>query len=254
MKKRILWLRYLFIFLVFASASVAYAQEITVTGKVKDAADGSSIPGATVVVKNTTTGAVTDIDGKYTIKVQSGAILVFSYVGYQTQEVPVAGHQVIDISLEASVTSLNELVVIGYGTVKKQDATGSVSAVDRKDFNQGAISTPQQLLIGKVAGVQITTIGGAPGSDAVIRISGGASLKASNDPLIVIDGIPIDNDATSGARSTFGMINPDEIETYTVLKDASATAIYGFRASNGVIMITTKKGKAGTGGTNKFMH
>ena len=254
MKKRILWLRYLFIFLVFASASVAYAQEITVTGKVKDAADGSSIPGATVVVKNTTTGAVTDIDGKYTIKVQPGAILVFSYVGYQTQEVPVAGQQVIDISLAASVTSLNELVVIGYGTVKKQDATGSVSAIDRKDFNQGAISTPQQLLIGKVAGVQITTIGGAPGADAVIRIRGGASLKASNDPLIVIDGVPIDNDATSGARSTFGMINPDEIETYTVLKDASATAIYGFRASNGVIMITTKKGKAGTGGTNKFMH
>lgn len=254
MKKRILWLRYLFIFLVFASASVAYAQEITVTGKVKDAADGSSIPGATVVVKNTTTGAVTDIDGKYTIKVQPGAILVFSYVGYQTQEVPVAGHQVIDISLEASVTSLNELVVIGYGTVKKQDATGSVSAIDRKDFNQGAIQSPQQLVIGKIAGVQVTTLGGAPGGDAIIRIRGGASINASNDPLVVIDGVPIDNSATSGARGSLSMINPDDIETYTVLKDASATAIYGSRASNGVIIITTKTGKATVGGSKKFLH
>jgi iron complex outermembrane receptor protein len=254
MKKRILWLRYLFIFLAFASASVAYAQEITVTGKVKDAADGSSIPGATVVVKNTTTGAVTDIDGKYTIKVQPGAILVFSYVGYQTQEVPVAGQQVINISLAASVTSLNELVVIGYGTVKKQDATGSVSAIDRKDFNQGAIQSPQQLVIGKIAGVQVTTLGGAPGGDAVIRIRGGASINASNDPLVVIDGVPIDNSGTSGARGSLSMINPDDIETYTVLKDASATAIYGSRASNGVIIITTKTGKPSTGGTKKFVH
>jgi iron complex outermembrane receptor protein len=144
MKKRILWLRYLFIFLAFASASVAYAQEITVTGKVKDAADGSAIPGATVLVKGTTTGTVTDIDGKYSIQVQSVAILVFSYMGYQTQEISVAGKQVIDVSLAASVTSLNELVVIGYGQVKKQDLTGAVTAVDRKDFDQGAISSPQE--------------------------------------------------------------------------------------------------------------
>ncbi|MGA2822950.1 MAG: TonB-dependent receptor [Bacteroidales bacterium] len=255
MKKRILWLRYLFIFLAFASASVAYAQEITVTGKVKDAADGSSIPGAAIVVKSTTIGTVTDIDGNYTIKVQPGAILVFSYMGYQTQEVPVAGKQVINISLVASVTSLNEVVVIGYGTVKKQDATGSVSAINNKDFNQGAIASPQQLVIGKIAGVQVTTLGGAPGGDAVIRIRGGASINASNDPLVVIDGVPIDNSATSGARGSLSMINPDDIETYTVLKDASATAIYGSRASNGVIIITTKKGKAvAAGGTKKFVH
>jgi len=256
MKKRILWLRYLFIFLAFASASVVYAQEITVTGKVKDAADGSSIPGVTIVVKGTTTGTISDIDGNYTIKVQPGAILVFSYMGYQTQEVPVAGKLVINISLAASVTSLNEVVVIGYGTVKKQDATGSVSAIDSKDFNQGAISSPQQLIVGKIAGVQVTTLGGAPGGDAVIRIRGNVSINGNNDPLVVIDGVPIDNDATSGARGSLSMINPDDIETYTVLKDASATAIYGSRASKGVIIITTKKGKAtaGTGTAKKFVH
>jgi TonB-linked SusC/RagA family outer membrane protein len=253
MKKRILWLRYLFIFLAFAFASVAYAQEITVTGKVKDAADGNSIPGATVLVKGTTTGTVTDIDGKYSIKGQPVAILVFSYMGYQTQEISVAGKQVIDVSLAASVTSLNELVVIGYGQVKKQDATGAVSTIDQKDFNQGSITSPQELIIGKIAGVQVTTLGGAPGGDAVIRIRGENSISGSNDPLIVIDGVPVDNDATSGARGNLSMINPDDIETYTVLKDASATAIYGSRASNGVILITTKKGKA-AGGTTKFTH
>jgi iron complex outermembrane receptor protein len=252
MKKRILWLRYLFIFLAIASASIAYAQEITVTGKVKDAADGSTIPGTTVIVKGTTTGTVTDIDGNYSIKIQSGGTLVFSFMGYQTQEIPVAGKQVINVSLAASVTSLNEVVVIGYGQVKKSDATGAVSAIDQKDFNQGAISSPQELIIGKIAGVEVTTLGGAPGGDAVIRIRGENSLNASNDPLIVIDGVPVDNDATSGSRGNLSMINPDDIETYTVLKDASATAIYGSRASNGVILITTKKGKAT--GTTKFTH
>jgi iron complex outermembrane receptor protein len=175
-------------------------------------------------------------------------------MGYQTQEIPVAGKLVIDITMAASVTSLNELVVIGYGTVKKQDATGSVSAIDQKDFNKGAIASPQQLLIGKIAGVQVTTLGGAPGGDAVIRIRGGASINATNDPLVVIDGVPIDNAATSGARGSLSMINPDDIETYTVLKDASATAIYGSRASNGVIIISTKKSKPSAGGTKKLIH
>ena len=132
MKKRILWLRYLFIFLAIAFASIAYAQEITVTGKVKDAADGSSIPGVTIMVKGTTTGTVTDIDGKYSIKVKTGAILAFSFMGYQTQEIPVAGKQVIDVTLAASVTSLNEVVVIGYGSVRKKDLTGSVATVTAK--------------------------------------------------------------------------------------------------------------------------
>ncbi len=245
MKKRILWLRFLLLLFAFVSASAVYAQEFSVGGKVTDATDGSSIPGVTVVIKNTTMGTVTDIDGNYSIKVKPGDVLVYSYVGYQTQERAFTGDKKIDIVLAASVSSLNEIVVIGYGTVKKQDATGSVTAIDKKSFNQGLISSPQQLIVGKIPGVQVTTLGGAPGGDAVIRIRGGSSLNASNDPLIVIDGVPIDNTSTSGARGTLSMLNPDDIETYTVLKDASATAIYGSRASNGVIIITTKKGTAG---------
>ena len=245
MKKRVLWLRYLFLFFAFAQAIVVYAQEMTVTGTVTDAADGSTIPGATIVVKGTTVGTVTDVDGKYSIKVKSGDVLVISYVGYTTQEIAVTNQKTIDVVLSAGVKSLNEVVVIGYGTVKKGDATGSVSAIDKKDFNQGSITSPQQLIVGKIPGVTVTTTGGAPGGDAVIRIRGGSSINASNDPLIVIDGVPMDNKATSGSRGTLGMLNPDDIETTTVLKDASATAIYGSRASNGVILITTKKGKVG---------
>ena len=246
MKKRVLWLRYLVIFLALAAASVGYAQEVALTGVVTDASDGSSIPGVTVVVKGTTTGAVTDIDGKYSLKVKQGAVLVFSYVGYETKEVAFAGQSTINLSLATGVKSLNELVVIGYGTVKRQDATGSVATLGEKDFNQGSISSPQQAIIGKIPGVQVTTLGGAPGGDAVIRIRGGSSINATNDPLVVIDGVPIDNAGTSGARGSLSMLNPDDIATYVVLKDASATAIYGSRASNGVIIITTKKGNAGS--------
>jgi iron complex outermembrane receptor protein len=246
MKKRVLWLRYLILFFALASASAIYAQELAITGKVTDATDGSSIPGVTVVVKNTTTGTVTDVDGNFSVKVKMGAVLVFSYVGYVTQEITITSQKNVNVSLEVGTKSLNEVVVIGYGTVKKQDATGSVSAIDKKDFNQGAISSPQQLIIGKIAGVQVTTTGGAPGGDAIIRIRGGSSINANNDPLLVVDGVAIDNASTSGARSTLGMLNPDDIETYTILKDASATAIYGSRASNGVIIITTKKGIPGS--------
>jgi iron complex outermembrane receptor protein len=148
--------------------------------------------------------------------------------------------------MSVNVTSLQELVVIGYGTVKKSDATGSVTAISSKDFNKGVISAPQDLLVGKTAGVVITTAGGAPGSGATIRIRGGSSLNASNDPLIIIDGVPIDNNGVSGSSNFLNFVNPNDIETFTVLKDASATAIYGSRASNGVIIITTKKGKVGT--------
>jgi iron complex outermembrane receptor protein len=246
MKKRALWLRYLVLFLAFASASVGYAQEVALTGVVTDASDGSTIPGVTVVIKGTTTGTVTDIDGKYSLKVKSGDAIVFSYVGYTSQEVAYAGQKTLDISLATGVKSLNELVVIGYGSVKKQDATGSVATLGEKDFNQGRITSPQQAIIGKIPGVQVTTVGGTPGGDAVIRIRGGSSLTASNDPLIVVDGVPIDNAGTSGARGSLSMLNPDDIATYVVLKDASATAIYGSRASNGVIIITTKKGTAGS--------
>jgi TonB-dependent starch-binding outer membrane protein SusC len=246
MKKRVLWLRFLFLLVALVSASVIYAQEVTVNGKVTDAADGSSIPGVTIVVKNTTRGTVTDIDGNYIIKVSPGDVLVFSYVGYQSQEKTFAGEKKINVVLATAVSSLNEVVVIGYGSVKKSDATGSVTAIDKKSFNQGNIASPQQLIIGKIPGVQVTTLGGAPGGDAVIRIRGGSSLNASNDPLVVIDGVPVDNTATAGARGSLSMINPDDIDTYTVLKDASATAIYGSRASNGVIIITTKKGVPGS--------
>ncbi|MDP4281502.1 MAG: TonB-dependent receptor [Bacteroidota bacterium] len=245
MKKRLLWLRFLLLLLAVFGISMSYAQEISLSGRVTDAADGSTIPGVTIVVKNTTIGTVTDINGKYTLKVNPGAVLVFSYVGYQTQEITISNQRVLDVVLSSAVKSLSEVVVIGYGQVKKGDATGSVSAIDKKDFNQGNIASPQQQMIGKIPGVTITTVGGAPGGDAVIRIRGGSSINASNDPLIVIDGVPTDNSTTSGSRGTLGMLNPNDIESYVVLKDASATAIYGSRASNGVIIITTKKGKAG---------
>ncbi|MCD6202314.1 MAG: TonB-dependent receptor [Bacteroidales bacterium] len=226
-------------------SGLLYAQEIAVKGKVTDASDGSPIPGVNVVVKGTTIGTVTDAEGNYSLSVQKGATLVFSFVGYTTQEVQVNNQTVINVSLQFSEVTLKEVVAIGYGTVKKEDATGSVAAVTSEDFNRGAITSPQDLVSGKIAGVQITNAGGAPGTGAMIRIRGGSSLSASNDPLIVIDGVPIDNEGVSGMRNPLNTINPDDIETFTVLKDASATAIYGSRASNGVILITTKKGKKG---------
>jgi len=225
--------------------STAMAQSGTVQGTIVDASDGSPLPGATVQVKGTSSGTVTDINGKYSIQVNGTAILIFSYVGYQTQEISVKPNTTVNIKLKPSAANLNELVVIGYGTVKKKDATGSVTAISSKSFNKGAITTPTDLLSGKVAGVQITTNGGAPGSGATIRIRGGSSLSASNDPLIVVDGVPLSNSGIAGMRNPLNSINPADIATFTVLKDASATAIYGSRASNGVIIITTKKGRVG---------
>jgi len=225
--------------------STAMAQNGTVQGTIVDATDGSPLPGATVQVKGTTSGTVTGIDGKYSIQVNGNAILVYSYVGYQTQEVSVQPNTTVNVKLKPTAANLNELVVIGYGVEKKKDATGSVTAISSKKFNKGAITSPADLLAGKVAGVQITNNGGAPGSGATIRIRGGSSLSASNDPLIVVDGVPLDNNGIAGMRNPLNSINPEDIATFTVLKDASATAIYGSRASNGVIIITTKKGKAG---------
>ncbi len=157
----------------------------------------------------------------------------------------VGNQTVVNVALQTDVQALDEVVVIGYGTVKKSDRTGSVTAVSSKDFNKGAITSAQDLLVGKTAGVVITTPGGAPGSGATIRIRGGSSLNASNDPLIIVDGVPISNNNVSGSSNILSFVNPNDIETFTILKDASATAIYGSRASNGVILITTKKGKAG---------
>ncbi len=244
MKKHLIILRPLFLLLPFLFVFHAYGQEVTVTGKVTDASDGSIMPFVTVAVLNTSIGTVTDMNGFYSIKVNRGSVLSFSFIGYYTQEVLIQDQTNIDIALVSSTTALDEIVVIGYGVVKKSDATGSISTVSSKDFNRGAITTPQELLMGKTAGVVITSSGGAPGSGSTIRIRGGSSLNASNDPLIIIDGVPIDNKNVAGSSNLLSMINPNDIESFTVLKDASATAIYGSRASNGVIIITTKKAAA----------
>ncbi|MDP6922837.1 MAG: SusC/RagA family TonB-linked outer membrane protein, partial [Lutibacter sp.] len=191
----------------------------------------------------TTTGTTTDFDGNYRLEnVQTGDVLVFSFIGYQTREISIGNDQTVDISLKESTEALDEVVIVGYGTTTVKDATGSVSSIKADDLNKGGVVSPDQLLSGKVAGVTITSSGGAPGTGSVIRIRGGASLNASNDPLFIVDGVPVDKSGVSGMRNPLNTINPNDIESYTILKDASATAIYGSRASNGVIIITTKKG------------
>ncbi len=227
-------------------SSVVFGQQVKVSGTVTDATDGSALPGVNVQIKGTFTGAATDLDGKYSITANTGDVLVFSFIGYLAQEVTVGSEQDINIALAQDVQALEEVVVIGYGTVKKGDATGSVSAISSEDFNKGAITSAQDLLVGKSAGVVISNSGGAPGSGATIRIRGGSSLNASNDPLIIIDGVPISNSNVSGSSNFLSFLNPNDIETFTVLKDASSAAIYGSRASNGVILITTKKGSLGS--------
>jgi iron complex outermembrane receptor protein len=245
MKKRLFTLLSL-LFLGILVTGVLNAQGIRITGKVTDAADGSALVGVTLQEKGTTNGIITDGTGSFTMTVAPTATLVASYMGYTQQEIPVNNQTSFKIVMEVANLRLQEVVVIGYGTVKKSDATGSVASVSSKDFNKGAITSPQDLLVGKSAGVVITTSGGAPGSGSTIRVRGGSSLNASNDPLIIIDGIPIDNNDVSGSSNFLSFINPNDIETFTILKDASATAIYGSRASNGVILITTKKGKVGS--------
>lgn len=242
MKKHFTLLKVLLLCLVWAITLPGYAQEMKVSGKVTDASDGKTLPGVTVAVKGSTSGTITDIDGNYSIGVKKGATLAFTFIGYTSQEIVVAGQSTIDVELAPSVTALDEVVIIGYGSVKKKDATGSVSVVGSKDFNKGAITSVQELMTGKAPGVVITSEGGAPGAGQTIRIRGGSSMSTSNDPLIVIDGVPVDNGTISGTSNILGMVNPNDIESFTVLKDASATAIYGSRASNGVILITTKKG------------
>ncbi len=247
MKQRIcpLWKTFL-LFLMFLPFQL-FGQVNTITGTVTDEASGNPLPGVTIIVKGTTIGTISDINGSYSINASSDQTLVFSFIGFAKVEMPVGVNLEINAQLSEESTELDELVVIGYGTVKKSDATGSISSVSSKDFNKGAITSAQDLLVGKSAGVVITTSGGAPGSGATIRIRGGSSLNASNDPLMIIDGVPIDNNNVGGSANILSFINPNDIETMTVLKDASATAIYGSRASNGVIIITTKKGKVGSG-------
>ena len=232
------------VLVVFASTYFASAQTRSISGKVVDSADGSGLPGVNILEKGTSNGAVTDIDGKFNMNVGDNATLVLSFVGYITEEIVVGNQSSFNVELVPDLQTLSEVIVIGYGEVKKDDATGSVTAISSEDFNQGAITTPQELLAGKAAGVVITSDGGAAGTSSKIRIRGGSSLRANNDPLIVVDGIPLESSGIAGMANPLSTINPNDIETFTVLKDASATAIYGSRASNGVIIITTKKGSA----------
>lgn len=229
--------------LAFGLPLAAAAQNArTVSGTVSDEI-GEPLIGASVTVPGHQGGVTTDIDGNYRIAIPAGATkIAFSYVGYNPKEVEITS-DVINVSLVPSSEALQEMVVIGYGTQKKEDLTGSVSTISEKDFNQGVISSPEELINGKIAGVQITSGGGSPNSGSTIRVRGGASLNASNDPLIVLDGVPMEvGGGVEGAGNFLSLINPNDIETMTILKDASSTAIYGSRASNGVIIITTKKG------------
>jgi TonB-dependent starch-binding outer membrane protein SusC len=235
----------LLLFSFALAALLCVAQERVVTGKVTGADDGQPVPGANILVKGTTQGTSTNANGEFSISVGNNAVLVISYIGYATQEVTVGEQTVLSISLTTDITSLSEIVVIGYGSVEKKDLTGSVVSVNSSTFNKGVMISPTDLIMGKVAGVQVTAASGAPGSGSQIRIRGGSSINANNDPLIVIDGFPLDNNGIAGSANRLSFINPNDIETFTVLKDASATAIYGSRASNGVIIITTKKGASG---------
>lgn len=229
--------------LVMCFSFPALAQKITVTGTVIDP-EGEPLIGASVVVQGETMGAATDIDGHYTISAPANGTLVFSYVGYDTKEIAINGRETIDVQMTENSVMLGEVVAIGYGTVKKSDATGSVSVVKPDEIEAGLATSVQDMLVGQTPGVVVTTSGGPEGS-GTIRIRGGSSLNASNDPLIVVDGVPLSNDGVQGMGNSLSMIAPDNIESMTILKDASATAIYGSRASNGVIIITTKKGLKG---------
>lgn len=209
---------------------------------------GQPVIGATVLEKGTTNGLSTDIDGNYTLKVSSAdAIVEISCIGYKTVTF-VAKTNPAKTVIQEDAMYLDDVVVIGYGTVKKSDMTGSVTAINAEEVNRGAVTSPSSMLLGKVSGLNITPANGQPGSSSTIRIRGAASLTASNDPLIVIDGVPVTKDGGAGMGDPLATVNPNDIESYSVLKDASATAIYGSRASNGVIIITTKKG------TGKGIH
>ncbi len=222
--------------------SVGAFAQISVKGHVKDA-QGEPIIGATVRVVGTQTATITDFDGNFALNAKQGADITISYVGYQDATVKAAPN--VEVTLQEDAAVLNEVVVIGYGQVKKSDLTGSVTALKPDSKNKGLVVNPQDMLSGKVAGVNITSNDGTPGGGAQIRIRGGSSLNASNDPLIVIDGVAMDNAGVKGLSNPLSMINPQDIESFNVLKDASATAIYGSRGSNGVIIITTKKGRKG---------
>lgn len=233
MQKFILFLAFLIPIGMFAQTKV--------TGVVTEKATGTPLLGVNVIVKGTTNGTTTDFDGNYQVSVSNGQTIVFSYIGFKSQEVLYTGQATVNVALEEDASKLDEVVVVGYGSAVKKDVTGSVESVSSDDFNTGAIVSPEQLIAGKTAGVQVTPPSGAPGSGSAIKIRGGvSSLAANSNPLIVVDGVPLDPGGGS-----LNYINPNDIESFTVLKDASAASIYGSRATGGVILITTKTGKSG---------
>ncbi|MDE5634361.1 MAG: TonB-dependent receptor plug domain-containing protein, partial [Muribaculaceae bacterium] len=236
--------KFLFLVVGLLCAIGASAQSITVSGVVTDP-EGEPLIGASILVEGTSTGTATNIDGEFTVSCAPSATLVVSYVGMQTQRVPVADRTTVNVQMSDGGVQLNEVVAIGYGAVKKSDATGSVAVIKPDDIEAGIATSTQDLLVGASPGLVVTSDGGNPAGGATIRIRGGSSLSANNNPLIVIDGVPQTDQGTAGGTNALTMINPSNIESMTVLKDASATAIYGSRASNGVIIITTKKGTAG---------
>jgi len=220
------------------------AQSKTVNGTVTDASIGETLPGTSIMIKGTSNGTTTDLDGNFKLEATAEDVLVVSFIGYKSQEIEVGNRTTINISLALDVAQLSEVVVVGYGTQEEKDVTGVVSTVDEKSFNQGQIASPDRLITGKIAGVNVTP-GNTRSGGASIVIRGIGSLETTIQPLIVIDGVPLDQRGSRGTRNALNFINPSDIESVTVLKDASATAIYGNRASNGVIIYTTKKGKQG---------
>ncbi len=244
--------------LIFLLGGAGYAQS-SVSGRVTSSDGGDAIAGATVLVMGTTSGAYTDADGRYTISVpEGGTALMVSFLGFERQEVTIGGRGTIDIALAPSISSLEEVVVVGYGTVKKKDATGAVTSISAKDFNKGVVVAPEDLIQGRAAGVQITQTSGEPGAGINIRIRGTSSVRGGNNPLFVIDGVPLSGGDTqaagsnggigqSAARNPLNFLNPSDIASIDILKDASATAIYGSRGANGVVIITTKGGEKGAG-------
>jgi iron complex outermembrane receptor protein len=244
---------------IFMFGSIAFAQ--TVSGVVTEAS--GPLGGVNILEKGTSNGVLTDFDGNYSINTTTERpVLVFSYIGYLTQEIAVAGQTNLNVALEEDAAVLDEVIVIGYGTTTVRDATGSVASVKAEDFNGGIISSPEQLIQGKTAGVQISSSSGEPGAGVAIRIRGTASVRSNNNPLFVVDGIPLSDGGTPGGsdlgfgggapRNPLSFLNPSDIESVSILKDASATAIYGSRGANGVVIITTKTGRAGAGGVFEF--
>lgn len=230
-------------FWAVCSFNATAQNQINISGTVTD--ELTTLAGASVTIKGTLQGTITAVDGTYQITTVPGAVLVFSFVGYVTQEISVTESTILDVRMAPDFARLDEVVVIGYGVQRRRDATGSVAVIDTRDFNRGHVTSPSELLSGRVAGLQITTGGGAPGAGATIRIRQGSSLRATNDPLIVIDGVPVAQEGISGIRNPLSTINPSDIESITVLRDASAAAIYGSRASNGVIIIRTRRAQEG---------